>query len=149
MLIKNLRNSIIYTFGPPMIRELIDFSVIIYLVSFLCDEKHSVLLVCVITVAKKGQVSPRVKYRFEEAWRFLYRYGVIYLQNRDGIFFETKTGLTRTNTPSRKILRFVVDGEEYARVCIYCWEEETSCGGKDIVGLRASLIDYIDNAVIG
>ncbi len=104
---------------------------------------------CVSTVAKKSQDSPSVKYSFEEAWRFLYRYGVIYLQNKDGVFFETKTGLTRTNTPSRKILRFVVDGEEYARICIRCWDKETSCGGKNIVDLRSSLIDYIDNAVIG
>ena len=103
---------------------------------------------CVKTVAKKNRANPRCKYNFEEAWRFLYQYGVIYLQVDDQLL-ETKTAITKTNTPSRKILRFTVDGDEVVRVCNICWEEETSCDGMKIENLRDSLVNYIDSAFIG
>lgn len=100
------------------------------------------------TVAKRNRAIRKCKYNFEEAWRFLYQYGVIYLQVDDQIL-ETKTAITKTNTPSRKILRFTIDGDEVVRVCNRCWEDETSCDGTKIVKLRDSLVNYIDTAFIG
>ncbi len=87
------------------------------------------------------------KYTFEEAWRFLYRYGVIYLQLDTGPIIEVKTGITKTDTGLRNIIRFTRDDEEILRIFGRCWDDQISCT-TDIIQYRDALINYIDNAYI-
>jgi len=89
----------------------------------------------------------RPKYTFEEAWRFLYRYGIIYLQVEDGPMVEVRTGVTKTDTGLRNIIRFLVEEEEVLRVFSRCWDTNEDCEAE-IDEYRDALIKYIDTAYI-
>ena len=87
------------------------------------------------------------KYTFEEAWRFLYRYGVIYLQLDIGPMIEVKTGITKTEQGLRNIIRFTRDDKEILRIFGRCWDENQNCD-TDITPYKRALINYIVNAYI-
>ncbi|MCW4012926.1 MAG: hypothetical protein NWF07_08030 [Candidatus Bathyarchaeota archaeon] len=89
----------------------------------------------------------RPKYTFEEAWRFLYRYGTIYLQLNDGPLVEVKTGVTKTDTGLKNIIRFLEDKDEVLRIFGRCWDTHEDCE-EEIDGYRDALISYIDTAYI-
>jgi hypothetical protein len=89
----------------------------------------------------------RPKYTFEEAWRFLYRYGIIYLQSDEGPLIEVKTGVTKTDAGLRNIIRFLVDEEEILRIFNRCWDAREDCE-TEIEEYREALINYIDTAYI-
>jgi hypothetical protein len=69
------------------------------------------------TVANnEHEVRPR--YTFEEAWRFLNRYGTAYLQFDDEPLIEVRTGVTKTEDGIRNIIRLFLVDEEILRVFI-------------------------------
>jgi len=89
----------------------------------------------------------RPKYTFEEAWRFLYRYGIIYIQLEKGPRVEVRTGVTKTAAGLRNIIRFLVDEKEILRVFGHCWDMHENCE-VEIDEYRDALIHYIDTAYI-
>jgi len=89
----------------------------------------------------------RPKYTFEEAWRFLYSYGIIYIQLEKGPLVEVRTGVTKTTAGLRNIIRFLVDEKEILRVFGHCWDMHENCE-VEIDEYRDALIHYIDMAYI-
>ena len=77
---------------------------------------------------------------YEEIWRKLDHIGPIVIDS--GV--EVRTGFTEEAGRVKKIIRFIDEEKELARVCGDCWGLDLSCNGELIGSFKEELIRVIE-----
>jgi len=103
---------------------------------------------CVRQTVTTSEPISNPEYPFETIWRFIYRFGSVFLQIDKAPMMEVRTGFTKKGAGVEKIIRFMAEEREVSRVCPCCWGHDRSCDGKDIRILHDTLIKYIETIYI-